>query len=563
MQQHLWTYWPRNAGPGRSPAFSKKPGFCPWYHFAVRDRPSGSPGALPTVCLYVLSFVLVAGCGDCPPAGSPATRSASQPAAPSAPVVPPPASPRAPSAAPGQAKTPKREPLFVGWPKPIVALFITGQQHGYIEPCGCSGLSNQKGGLVRRYACKRQLEQQGWQVVALDVGNQVRRFGRQAEIKFQMTAEGLKKMNYRAVGFGPDDLRLSSGELVAITADEGNSSSPFLCANAAIIDRALMPRYRVIEAGGKKIGVTAVLGTEELAQITNDEIIKMPPEEALREVWPQLQAKACDLYVLLAHASIEASMELAKEFPHFSVVVTAGGAGEPTYEAEKIAGTDAVMIQVGTKGMYVGVIGVFDDPAQPLRYQRVPLDDRFPDTPEMLQLLASYQDQLKAAGLEGLGVKPIPYPIDRTFVGSEACIDCHEEDYDVWKKTPHAHALETLIHPGERSEVSRHFDPECLSCHVVGWNPQKYFPYVSGYLGVDETPLMHHVGCENCHGPGSAHCQVEKDGGPTDMLNKLREEVRLPLPEAEKKCMECHDLDNSPDFHVTGAFDRYWKKIEH
>jgi len=220
-------------------------------------------------------------------------------------------------------------------------------------------------------------------------------------------------------------------------------------------------------------------------------------------------------------------------------------------------------VQVGTKGMYTGVIGLFDDPAQPLRYQRVPLDDRFPDSPEMLQLLASYQDQLKAAGLEGLGIKPIPYPTDRKFVGSEACLDCHEPEYKTWKKTTHAHALETLIHPGERSEVPRHFDPECLSCHVIGWNPQKYFPYVSGYLGVDETPLMHHVGCENCHGPGSAHVKVEEDGGPTEMLNKLREEVTLPLPEAEKKCMECHDLDNSPDFHEPGAFDRYWKKIEH
>lgn len=575
QQPHRGTYLPRNAGSKRSPAFQKKPCFCARGFPKSRRRVMALLKPLPALGLCVLALAVVVGCGARPSADATGNPPPSQPATPSASVMPPPGSspppatpppatpPPASSAASGQTKTPKREPLFVGWPKPMLALFITGQQHGYIEPCGCSGLTNQKGGLVRRYACKRQLEQQGWQVVAVDVGNQVRRFGRQAEIKFQMTAEGLKKMNYRAVGFGPDDLRLSSGELVAITADEGNSSSPFVCANAAIIDRALMPRFRVIEASGKKIGVTAVLGTEELAQITNDEIIKMPPEEALREVWPQLQEKACDLYVLLAHTSIEASTDLAKKFPRFNVVVTAGGAGEPTYEAEKIASTDAVMVQVGTKGMYAGVIGLFDDLAQPLRYQRVPLDDRFPDTPEMLQLLASYQDQLKAAGLEGLGVKPIPYPSDRTFVGSEACIDCHEKEHEIWEKTPHAHALETLIHPGERSEVPRHFDPECLSCHVVGWNPQKYFPYVSGYLGVDETPLLHHVGCENCHGPGSAHCKVEEDGGPTETLNKLREEVRLPLPEAEKKCMECHDLDNSPEFHAPGAFDRYWKKIEH
>jgi hypothetical protein len=39
--------------------------------------------------------------------------------------------------------------------------------------------------------------------------------------------------------------------------------------------------------------------------------------------------------------------------------------------------------------------------------------------------------------------------------------------------------------------------------------------------------------------------------------------MRLPLDEAEKKCMECHDLDNSPDFHDPGAFDEFWSQVEH
>ena len=407
--------------------------------------------------------------------------------------------------------------------------------------------------------------ERGWEVVLLDVGNQVRRFGRQPEIKFQMTVEGAKQMDYQAIAFGPDDLRLSVGELIALTASEGDTSSPFVCANAAVIDPSLTPRYQVIEAAGRKIGVTAVLGSKELKKITSDEIVKRDPEEALREVWAELEQQHCDLYVLLAHTSIEDSKKLAQEFPHFDVVVTAGGAGEPTYEAEKIPGTDSIMIQVGTKGMYVGVIGVFDDAENPLRYQRVPLDGRLPDTPEMLQLLASYQEQLKMAGLEGLGVRPIPHPSGRTFVGSETCEECHEDEYKIWEQTTHADALDSLVHPGERSEVPRHFDPECISCHVVGWSPQKYFPYESGYLGLDETPLMHNVGCENCHGPGSAHVAAENGDvdATDDELEKLMEEVRLTLEDSEKKCMECHDLDNSPDFHVEGAFDEYWDKVAH
>jgi hypothetical protein len=459
----------------------------------------------------------------------------------------------------------RREPLFVGWPEPKLVLLMTGRQDGYIEPCGCSGLTNQKGGLVRRYTLRKELIDRGWEVVPLDVGNQVRRYGRQPEIKFQMTTEGMKQMGYRAIAFGSDDLRLSIGELVALTASEGDQESSFVCANTAVLDPSLTPRYHVIEAAGKKIGVTAILSSAHQAKISSDEIIKQTSDEALSEVWTELAKRDCDLHVLLAHASIDDSIRLAQKFPHFDVVVTAGGAGEPTYEAEKIPETESILVQVGTKAMYVGIVGVFEDDSEPLRYQRVPLDARFVDSPEMLRLLKSYQQQLEAAGLSGLEVDPIPHPSGRKFVGSAECKDCHEEEYEIWEDTGHAHALDSLIHPGERSEVPRHFDPECISCHVVGWNPQKFFPYTSGYLGLDETPEMHNVGCENCHGPGSAHVDAEVGvGDPSDeLLEGLRAEVRLKLEDAEQKCMDCHDLDNSPDFHEEGAFERYWENVEH
>ena len=48
-----------------------------------------------------------------------------------------------------------------------------------------------------------------------------------------------------------------------------------------------------------------------------------------------------------------------------------------------------------------------------------------------------------------------------------------------------------------------------------------------------------------------------------DELDAIRESQWLDLEDAEEKCLECHDLDNSPAFQEEGAFDRYWKKIEH
>jgi hypothetical protein len=122
-----------------------------------------------------------------------------------------------------------------------------------------------------------------------------------------------------------------------------------------------------------------------------------------------------------------------------------------------------------------------------------------------------------------------------------------------------------LVHPGERSEVPRHFDPECIACHVIGWHPQQYFPFSTGYLGLETTPDKHHVGCEACHGPGAEH--VAAESGDTELtdeqIDALRLGMRLPIEQAEKKCMECHDLDNSPPFHEEDAFDEYWADVEH
>src|ERR1700742_107260 len=58
--------------------------------------------------------------------------------------------------------------IFEGWTKPDVALVFTGAMAGYLEPCGCAGLENQKGGLKRRFTMLEQLRKQGWPVVAMD-----------------------------------------------------------------------------------------------------------------------------------------------------------------------------------------------------------------------------------------------------------------------------------------------------------------------------------------------------------------------------------------------------------
>ena len=454
--------------------------------------------------------------------------------------------------------------VFTDWPQPQAVLVLTGELDGYIEPCGCTGKENQKGGLSRRQNFLRAVRDAGWDAVAVDLGGQVKRFGRQTEQKFQSIVDGLRGMRYAAVGFGPGDLRLPAEELVAAVAPIGDEPTPYLSANVGLLglDANITPRFRVVEAGGLKIGITAVLGDEEASRVRNDDVEVLPAAEALAAVAPHLAAAGCDHQVLLSWATPDETKRLAAAFPQFDIVVTAGGADEPPFELPQLPG-GARLVELGHKGMYAVAIGFFADAEAPIRSQRVPLDARWGEADDMIAILATYQQKLETLGLEGLGLVPIRHPSGRRFAGSAACAECHAEAFEVWEGSGHATALTTL----EEAVPRRDGDPECLSCHVVGWAPQRFEPFEGGFMGMDKTPQLAHQGCENCHGPAAAHTAVERGDvrASTAERDRLRAELVLSLdtPADREKvvnnCLECHDLDNSPHFD----FDEYWPAVEH
>lgn len=461
--------------------------------------------------------------------------------------------------------------IFVGWPQPQMVLMFSGEMDGYLEPCGCAGLENQLGGLKRRHSLIKQLEGRGWPVAALDMGGQVRRVGPQAEVKFRYALESLIELDYDAIGFGARDLRLSSDALLFIFANLDPEKSPLVSANVGLFgaDSPFSKKYQVVEAGGKRIGVTSVLGRKHQEVVeNNDDISWVEPSESLQKLMPALEGEQCDLLVLLVHADPDEAKALARQFPQFQVVATTGGAEEPPNRAGEIEGSSAQLIEVGHKSMYVVVLGVFDDPQQPFRFQRVPLDHRFEDSPEMQAKLVAYQEELESTGLEGLGVMGVKNPAG-VFVGSDVCANCHTEATEFFEKTSHAHATATLVN----LDPPRHYDPECLSCHVTGWNPQEFFPYASGYFGLEKTPHLTNTGCENCHGPGGTHAAVE--GGEEEVSDEVQEQLRAAMrlkivvgegsAHGQKMgvvvdgCLQCHDTDNSPDFD----FQKYWPKVRH
>lgn len=465
---------------------------------------------------------------------------------------------------------------FADWPQPQLTLLISGEMHGYFEPCGCT--ANQLGGMARRATLFRQLQDRGWTVRGIDLGSLARRTGRQAQLKFETTLNALRAMNYTAVALGPEELRLDPGYLISQHVLDEDIPLHLLSANLVFYDTPELGTplpQAVFEANGLKVGVTSVMGDSVRRDVLSadnqsSDIRWTPPADALPAVMQSFDEAGVTVRILLSQSSVDESRDLAKQFPEFDLVVTAEGFGEGDSEPERIGSSR--LLQVGRKGRTVGVVGLYPDNAEsPVRFQLVHLtEDRFADDREMIDLMRDYQDRLHDERIV-LAEPPVPHPSGADFVGVDKCSECHSTAWEVWHDSRHAHAFESLDPANQRhgyerlNGISRVFDPECLSCHVTGWNPQEYFRFTGGFLNREYAStdaertlqdLLSNNQCENCHGPGSRHVELI-EAGETD---QAREHVRVTLEQArDRMCGTCHDLDNSPNFQ----FDEYWKQIEH
>lgn len=470
--------------------------------------------------------------------------------------------------------------LFNEWVKPELALVVSGQQHGYLLPCGCS--RPQVGGLERRYNFLQLLRDRGWAVAAVDVGDIPQRQGPrqlsnvQGLIKYRYSMESLKKMDYLAVGLGEYEANLSLFTLLGEYA-LNNERPAVLAANLHDRDN-LYPgqvKSHVVEQpkGSKlKLGVAGLVGPSVGAKLQAFKVKLGDNRVEVPRLLKELATAKTDLNVLLYQGTLKEAKALAEAHKQFQIVVCLCAEDEPSSEPARVG--DSLVVTTGHKGRYVGVVGVFPtgkvEKPYEFRYQLVSLGEEFL-TPEadrakqpILQLMDDYARELKAqdylskypgvkhpAQVEFAGLKP-------TFAGSDKCKKCHESAYEIWKDSKHAHAYQTLV--DVKQPAFRHHDAECIVCHTVG------FGYDSGFKNEKETLFLKDVGCESCHGPGSEHIKKPKDDRWYPVLNPWRGKKDETATDKEARmlridqfCQKCHDIDND----VKYKFEKRWPPVEH
>ena len=224
------------------------------------------------------------------------------------------------------------------------------------------------------------------------------------------------------------------------------------------------------------------------------------------------------------------TMVMASRYSLASIVI-AGESAQPDYQDRK-SGPDVphplVIPRAAAWGRSLGVLDLDLSPtggitAYTLRY--VDLNDSVAKDPALAQMTQEYLDAINAP--------PTGVPELRRagFVGTVACKECHEGEYEDWRTTRHAGAWATLEDTGRLNEAS------CVPCHSTGYSESGAFP-------ARMVPFeSRNVGCESCHGPGDVHIQYQRYEIYGSLTGEARAEgltdpiVRTP---PESVCRQCH-----------------------
>jgi hypothetical protein len=482
-----------------------------------------------------------------------------------------------PSAQLSSGGTPSERPrakLFRTWPadrKPDVVLMLTGQQQGYLQPCGCS--RPQLGGLERRYNFVQEvLRKQGWPVVAADLGDIAQHSSPQALIKYRYSMEALKVLGYTGISVGKNEVDLGLLDVLAEYA-LNNPVPRVLDANLANKAQNFPNMVESWKTAGGENGVPKVAFVGATAHILANQaaaggqgLAFEPLDKSLKTALDEVAKESPDLSVLLLAGELREAEKCAEQFPQFPVIVYATAEEEPPQMPSRKG--KSLLIGLGHKGRYVGLVGAFRQPngAFQLHYQLAAMEEAYEtakgkdaDNP-ILDLLQRYATEVKEKNFLAQYPKtqhPLQLAFDSKYVGSARCESCHPTAYKIWEQTPHSHAYQTLA-DAKRPSL-RQFDGECIVCHVTG------FQYKTGFSDAKATQHLEDNGCENCHGPGSAHLKDRHNPKILALMNPYKtqpnetpEQSKTRMTRLNDSCQKCHDVDNDVNWNI-----KKWSKIIH
>jgi 2',3'-cyclic-nucleotide 2'-phosphodiesterase (5'-nucleotidase family) len=191
-------------------------------------------------------------------------------------------------------------------------------------------------------------------------------------------------MGYDALNLG--DMEFRSGDTVIRRMNEMADFS--LISSNVYSAASLWEPYMIKEIDGVRV---AVLGLLSPRFPINGNIASVEtPRVSLKRFMEDLKEKA-DIFVLLSNMGEKSTLDLVQEIPGIDVAVIGHKVAE-LMDGEKVA--DTLVISLGTKGEYIGVIDMTWDPRQKkvvdIVHEVHPLDSDIPDDTGIIEVVQEF-----------------------------------------------------------------------------------------------------------------------------------------------------------------------------
>ena len=426
-------------------------------------------------------------------------------------------------------------------PEPEAILLVSGHSAGWITMCGCP--NGRAGGIARRagYGPLLQRTFPGVPVRYLDLGGVVALGAESSRLTTDALLQGMTRIGYEAMNASSQDLGFSLEQYDYV---QSHLKIPRFSANLAFHDNGELafPPYRILSMPRPGLPDDPPLRVGLLGLVSDRvplfafgsqgrSLVARPMDAAIAKYLPELRAKS-DLVVVLAEAPPDPFYTLLKKYKGIDLVVC-GESAEVLINPILVDGTPVTA--VGSQGKYMAELRIYRKDGKPAVMIFVHwLDARFPEEPALAKEIERTIDEINEASRRDVFQDSAEPPSTAPWVGADRCAECHPREFDLWKVSGHARALDSL------AKVKRDYTITCVMCHVTGM----YSTLGGGFINPRATPQLSNVQCEQCHGPAEAHLQAT-----SAEYGKVARDL----------CETCHNAEWDPSYD----HDTRWRTIAH
>lgn len=358
-------------------------------------------------------------------------------------------------------------------------IFYSSNRQGEIAPCGCQ--TNQLGGLNRMTAVYEKAPETPPAKLFFDAGdtffsnlviNPSRK--RSETLASEVIARVYKMIGVNALSPGERDFAMGIEKLKEL---EKMAGVTLVASN--LVDsqgKAIFPRTQVFTGPkGSKVGVFALASEEAFANVPGVKV--QPVDDIFEQAIKDLRSERVNRVVLLSHLGLNRDREIAARG---GVDLIIGSHSLDAITAPVLVGKTWI-VQPLNQGQQLGWVDMLADGSR--KHNIVDLDKSVETENPAYTLMEAHKNDLRGIAIAGSN-EPVLATSKKPYVAhAQQCRTCHQKQHDFWRDTKHSSAYLVLY------AKNQHFDPECITCHSVGFQQPGGFNAIAKPLKLTDPKL--------------------------------------------------------------------------